>query len=507
MMAKFATKNHAHAHQAAAAAAAQQQQQNFGPNYTQPKNLTNNFDEVDNMNEMANTKLLNIANHAMNNDTNDSGQQQQQQQYASQQEHYNNFEQNNGYGTSPANNEYHQRNSNPEQSSVSNAHELIYQNQVNYSGESMMAPGTHPQQQQQQQYQPARQWGSDFDGSSATPNARAHEVDYNIVPHHMPLTINNYCDPLASQLPKSLLPPMSNADLVQYESFNGKLNRMIPSSVDDNSCYSSKRVSQASSTNSTNVEERPLYDLTAQNQYGAPIQSNIYADKPSPKPMNENNLYYQRVQQSSPNFNQTYQSVPLNHEQNYNSIYDDTNAHNEKTNSIDHHQSNDISALQSNETVQMQQQQPPPYHIAKAFTKKSKQDLLIYDIYRSNYQQQHQLKNDQPMESTPAEHMHSLSLNTTTSTSSSPRMLDKNSNTSDSNNGVDSDNNDINSVSEKRSNSQMSNHLKPSGVATILTSPAKPLPNSNTIPSTNTTPTKPWLFGVHKNPTVVSLIV
>lgn len=107
------------------------------------------------------------------------------------------------------------------------------------------------------------------------------------------------------------------------------------------------------------------------------------------------------------------------------------------------------------------QQHPPPYHIAKAFTKKSKQDLLIYDIYRNNYQQQ-QLPND---------HHQDNSLST-------QEASESNSTISNSFNAVDLDNHEINAndtINHSRNSSVLSGQMKT------------------------------WLFGEHKNPTVVSI--
>lgn len=127
--------------------------------------------------------------------------------------------------------------------------------------------------------------------------------------------------------------------------------------------------------------------------------------------------------------------------------------------------------------MENEQQHPPPYHIAKAFTKKSKQDLLIYDIYRNNYHtqeqqeylpskvQQHtnnlietQLPNDRCMDNS----LSTYETSETNSTVSNPMTT------------VDSDNNDI-----------IVNHSR----------------NNSLIRATKT----PWFFGEHKNPTVVSL--
>lgn len=110
-------------------------------------------------------------------------------------------------------------------------------------------------------------------------------------------------------------------------------------------------------------------------------------------------------------------------------------------------------------------QQPPPYHIAKAFTKKSKQDLLIYDIYRNNYQH----KQSEPHLANIPEKLIS------TLTSIQVNQIHKN---------------DVflgNNISN-------SNGFKSFNRNDVLT-------NAQSKTSSNSTP---WLFGEHKNPTVAS---
>lgn len=456
MMAKFAKNNTQNIAAATAAAAQQQHQQKF----PQPNNLTNNFDEVDNnTNEMTNAHYQNAAKQRFKNVMNDSDQNQQQQQ---QQQQYNNFEKSNSstHDAVPPSTELYQR--------VSNV-APVHPNQVNFLVNAAQVEHHHQQQQQ------------------------FSDNDYNIESHNRSQPpANNYCDPSINQMPKKYLNLMPNADIVQYESFNGKQNsREVPLTIDEDSSYYGKRVAADIS-----IDDRTNYaQLKTQQQQqhnSLQTQSLIYTDKASPKPHAENSLYYQQVaQHASSQFNNdtSTHSIQSNHEQNFNnSAYSNAKLTSEKLNSMDY-----PNYQQANDTEQIQaQQQPPPYHIAKAFTKKSKQDLLIYDIYRNNYQQQHQQpQNDQQSESN-LENILSPSSTASTLSSSSPSsyMRDKNSNTSDLSNGaVDSDNNDVDVNTDKQSNS---------------VTPNNSIVMANT--SINSTSSKPWVFGVHKNPTVVRSI-
>lgn len=131
--------------------------------------------------------------------------------------------------------------------------------------------------------------------------------------------------------------------------------------------------------------------------------------------------------------------------------------------------------------LSIQQQHPPPYHIAKAFTKKSKQDLLIYDIYRNNYQhQQHQHQHPQQQQQQ-QQHVNNsieshLQNDHQDNSLSTQEASETNSTVSNSLTVVDSDNNEINT-------NDTINHSR-----------------NNSLIKTNKTP---WLFGEHKNPTVV----
>lgn len=122
---------------------------------------------------------------------------------------------------------------------------------------------------------------------------------------------------------------------------------------------------------------------------------------------------------------------------------------------------------------QSPQQQPPPYHIAKAFTKKTKQDLLIYDIYRNNYQHQ-------PVNKSMDQQLHQNDRQDNSLSTQEPS--ETNSTTSNSFNVVDSDNNEINTNDINASE----NHSR----------------NNSLLQSRNK-----WLFGEHKNPTVVSVLI
>lgn len=121
-----------------------------------------------------------------------------------------------------------------------------------------------------------------------------------------------------------------------------------------------------------------------------------------------------------------------------------------------------------------QQQLPPPYHIAKAFTKKSKQDLMTYDMYRNNYQQvQNQSFDVSESDYQPAPQI-----------SSPITGIDSNSNGNDSQQNFDDElleqNQNANtSIAQAQDNGYQTGKL------------------ASTAPST-------WLFGLHKTPTVVS---
>lgn len=117
-----------------------------------------------------------------------------------------------------------------------------------------------------------------------------------------------------------------------------------------------------------------------------------------------------------------------------------------------------------------QQQLPPPYHIAKAFTKKSKQDLMTYDMYRSNYQQVQNQSVDAASEQ---------DYQPTSKISSPTPGIDSNSNGNDSQKNFDDE------ILEQNHNANK--QAQDNGYQT----------GKSTAPST-------WLFGLHKTPTVVS---
>lgn len=160
---------------------------------------------------------------------------------------------------------------------------------------------------------------------------------------------------------------------------------------------------------------------------------------------------------------------------------------------------------------QQQIQQPPPYHIAKAFTKKSKQDLLIYDIYRNNYQHSQ-------------DESHTQQINTKTTTkasgeaditaSDSNAFCDKiNANVNDNNmNDGDNIHSQFNVTSKNQSNDITAQPKRTSNNSNPTTSSSSPFSSiSSTTNNTTVTATAaatasmPWLFGKHEISTVVRI--
>lgn len=143
------------------------------------------------------------------------------------------------------------------------------------------------------------------------------------------------------------------------------------------------------------------------------------------------------------------------------------------------------SEFSQTENIQQPPRQPPPYHIARAFTKKSKTDLLIYDHYRNQNGSVHE--DDPPVTTTP-EHIYQerlvvdrppLLYNQECEPPKQHMVLtgpdvDSNLNSSnESSNGY---------ISERDSDYQQAAGTKASKSSS-------------------------WIFGLHKNPTVLQLAV
>lgn len=241
--------------------------------------------------------------------------------------------------------------------------------------------------------------------------------------------------------------------------------------ISRNNNYNSggKRISQASSNASmqTGPEEKASI-FPDDNLYPLQTTNSIYNNEHSIA--NESIYYKSNTSEQSPVPYQIVTSVPKVY-------YSTTNGH-------PHHNGDSVAYINGdNENMNgyeikptpavspSLQQLPPPYHIAKAFTKKSKQDLLTYDIYRNNYQQVQSPqtgsfeKNGQP---------------TTDPLLMTPTDLDKNLN------GNDFDEN------------QEDEHVEPN-------EPNHNVDRDNLSHSAmSTSSSTSWLFGLHKNPTVVS---
>lgn len=149
----------------------------------------------------------------------------------------------------------------------------------------------------------------------------------------------------------------------------------------------------------------------------------------------------------------------------------------------------DYNWIEPNIELPQIQQQPPPYHIAKAYTKKSKQDLLIYDSIRKS------IRDDEN--------------NSVLSSSPLPPPQTKNSSQSlnINNESIEfMDNSENNNLSVKLDEDEES-ITEDEDVDTLikLLEENSDKPICSPVQSDVTKPYRQqWLFGQHRNPTVVS---
>lgn len=136
-----------------------------------------------------------------------------------------------------------------------------------------------------------------------------------------------------------------------------------------------------------------------------------------------------------------------------------------------------------------QQQQPPPYHIAKAYTKKSKQDLLIYDSIRKSIRDD---ENNSILSASPLPNgktqQNSSQLNVNLVDSSAIEFYDNSEN---------------NNLSVKLDDDEMTEDEDVDTLIKLLEENTdKPI--CSPVQSEGKPFRQQWLFGQHRNPTVVS---
>lgn len=457
MMSKFAAKN-------------VNQQQSI---ISAQKKLANNFDDVD---ASYNEKLLNTTNN-----------------YANDVEllHLTNLNKTDGINDM-AKNQVIKSDPNAELNASRNANINITASIVDQhklANEALAYHHLQNHQQQQQQQLTHNLYTENIATNIYQPQNSAYEYERrNPIEHQF--DSNYHCDPLLlNRLPQhnSLVAPIDSNQLVEYESFSDKNIKKNPSSIENGSSYSSssKRVSQASSSNSFGVDETtPLENHMQHQQRAQHNHNNSYAENTTPNPMVNENIYYSKIMQSkqSPNVQLSLPHSTIPTSDSENNFY--------PTNSVD--DNNDHDSISDNSDVnktllldqsQQLQQQPPPYHIAKAFTKKSKQDLLIYDIYRNNYQQ----KSPPNIQNQTNQH-----LNSTNVVASTNLHLDSNSNNASELNGTAhdaSDSNDNKLLIDRQINCEI---ISPNSIN-----------HNQSTASSSSTSSSSWVFGLHKNPTVV----
>lgn len=174
----------------------------------------------------------------------------------------------------------------------------------------------------------------------------------------------------------------------------------------------------------------------------------------------------------SSNLNQSQHQRHMPNNQDICNDADDSHTNNSGQISSQESLSTILSSGTSSQQQQQPQQFPPPYHIARALTKKSKHDLLTYDMVRTNGQQptdKHHSCDDSSSQSTSTP----LSASTPT-TENFHNHNDLNKNYSNETGGL------IQSINMPTDNNA-------------------PGAKSKTTP----VPSTPWLFGLHKTPTVV----
>lgn len=477
MMSKFAAKN-TNQQQQTSQSPQHQQHVVSAQKYSTQKTLVNNFDDVD---ASYNEKLLNTANNYAN------------EIELSQLTNLNNMDGVNDHTLNipmPPLNHGNQSDPNDDLNAARNANINISTivDQQKLANEALAYHHLHRKQQQQPQHlqpQPQQLAQHLYTGNNFHSPNIAYEYEHRN-PIENQFDSNYHCDPLLNRLPPHipLVTPVDTNQLVEYESFNDKNNKKYAPSIENSSSYSSsKRVSQASSSNSFGVDETtPLENqMHHQHQRLQPNHVISYAETIKPNPTVNENIFYSKIMQSkpAPNVQMSLPHTAIATSDSENNFY--------PTNSVDDND-HDHDSISDNGDVnkrlldQSLQQQPPPYHIAKAFTKKTKHDLLIYDIYRNNYQQ----KPPPNMQNQPS-NRHS---NATNGIASNNLHLDSNSNASELNgSAVDtSDTNDNKLLIDRQSNCE-------------IISPAAVNHNQSTASSSSTSS---WVFGLHKNPTVVS---
>lgn len=270
MMAKFANRNHIQA---------QQQQQQL-QQYTQQKNLTNNLDEVDNLNQMFNTKLLNTMNQVIEPSLSLPSHPEQQltKNDLNQQNYLNDFDKTND-GTVSLKGVRPTFNGNIEMTNGIQPNNIYHNEQQQIHSKEML--------KELQQYQATFSRQSPQNGYDTT----------IITAAQMPSPpTTNYSDLLNNQGRNFIEHNIGNKDqLVLYESFNDVKNRIrtttITATMDGNS---SRRVSQASSNssikpineNQRNFNQYPSGTMNHENDY-----ENGYETKPSNNGYSTNDFY------------------------------------------------------------------------------------------------------------------------------------------------------------------------------------------------------------------------
>ncbi|KAH8403744.1 hypothetical protein KR215_001983 [Drosophila sulfurigaster] len=215
-------------------------------------------------------------------------------------------------------------------------------------------------------------------------------------------------------------------------------------------------------------------------------------------------VYQQPLPQAQPT-TQEYYGLPLvNYDAHYQQLYVDANAMPLPTTHLSNgDQSYELQPLQPQTVVAPPRMEPPPYHIARVYTKKTPEDLTLYESMRQRKQQQ-QLQQQQQPPMSPTQSLYEQSnsyqdaLNSnfkTTAIGAQTEELDY------QNNINSSEHNDLPpppaaNDEEQQQETEMAMEMDDTLSQHSLNSTA----TNNTSKGSNKKST--WIFGVHKNPTV-----
>lgn len=207
---------------------------------------------------------------------------------------------------------------------------------------------------------------------------------------------------------------------------------------------------------------------------------------------------YQPAQQQA---TQEYYGLPLvNYEAHYQQLYVDANSLPLPTTHLSNgaEENYELQPLQQQPAAPPPRMEPPPYHIARVYTKKTPEDLTLYESMRQRKQQQQEQQQEQQQPTTQPLYEQSISYQDALNSNFKTTAIGAQSEELDYQNNINIEQLEL----QQQEQQQLELEDEQQQLQDVDDTLSQNSLNSTATNNTSRAKKSAWIFGVHKNPTV-----